>query len=375
MTSAPRSERIISKSEIAEKELRVRGFMEDEGLDALALTTIPNFAWFTCGGNNCVGIATEVGVATGLVTRDARYIVCDNIEAPRLRDEEIDGQGFEIRSFGWHEGRRDEIIQDIVDGGVLGSDVPMTGAMSIGSALDPVRYSLTSEEIDRYRWLGRSTGECIAQAARLIEPGMTEHQIAGVLDGLIFERGMTPVVTLIAVDERIGSYRHPVPTDKKLERYAMLVTGARRWGLVCSVTRLVCFGEAPPALRCGHYAVTRVDAAMIAATTVGARMGDILQRGIDAYAETGFGDEWKLHHQGGPTGYKGRDFRVTPHTDALVLENQAMAWNPSVTGTKSEDTIIATPSGPEIISAIDDWPMIDVEVEGAVIARPDILVR
>lgn len=366
---------MVNFIEMQGKERRVRELMEREGLDALAISTIANFAWLTCGGSNYVGIATEVGSATAVITRTAKYIVCDNIEANRIRDEEIEAQGFELRSFNWFEPRRDDTIKEIVGDGVLGSDVPLPDAKNIASALDPCRYSLTPEEIERYRWLGRNAGECMAQACREIEQGMTEHEIAAVLNGKLLARGMTPLVTLVATDERIEKYRHPLPTDKKLERYAMLVTGVRKWGLIISTSRLVHFGELPEELRHKHDAVTRVDAAFISGTLVGANMADILGSAIEMYKSTGYADEWTMHHQGGPTGYKGRDFRVTPATSAAVAPNQAFAWNPSITGTKSEDTILATPTGPEILSMVDDWPVVEVEINGQKLARPDILVR
>ena len=50
---------------------------------------------------------------------------------------------------------------------------------------------------------------------------------------------------LIATDERIFNFRHPLPTAKKLERYAMLILCGRQHGLVCSITRLVHFGHLP----------------------------------------------------------------------------------------------------------------------------------
>ena len=180
---------------------------------------------------------------------------------------------------------------------------------------------------------------------------MTEHEIASVMNRHIIERGATPVVTLVAADDRISKYRHPIPTDQKLERYAMLVTGTRRWGLVVSATRIVHFGPRSPELRCKHEAVARVDATLIAGTVPGANVGEIFRRAVDTYRLTGFAEEWKLHHQGGPTGYKGREFRATRDTDGLVVENQAFAWNPSITGTKTEDTIIAR-VGQGIVSAV-----------------------
>jgi hypothetical protein len=118
-----------------------------------------------------------------------------------------------------------------------------------------------------------------------------------------------------------------------------------------------------------------VDAAFNAATHPGARIGDIFSTGVAAYAAQGFAKEWELHHQGGPTGYAARDYRATGKSDDLVEVNQAFAWNPSIAGTKSEDTIIATPEGPEIISASPSFPMMDVTVGGVTLSRPDILER
>jgi len=361
--------------EMREKERRARELMRQEGLSALAITNVGNFAWLTCGAGNFIGTANDVGAVTAVVTPDAKYIVCDNIEYPRISEEEVAGQGFEFRIFDWPQGARDAIISEIADGERLASDVPMKGAYNVSSALDSCRQSLTDAEIERYKWLGRNAGECLSLTAREIKRGMTEHEIAGLLDRRLYARGIVPTLTLIATDERIDKYRHPLPTDKKLERRAMLVTGARKWGLIVSATRMVHFGALPDELRRRHDAVAQVDAALISATRPGARMGDVFRAAMDAYSDTGYPGEWKLHHQGGPTGYRAREFKVSEATDAVIVENQAFAWNPSITGTKTEDTIVARSSGPILLSETDDWPKVNVEIDGLVIARPDVLVR
>ena len=104
-------------------------------------------------------------------------------------------------------------------------------------------------------------------------------------------------------------------------------------------------------------------------------MREIFRRGLAAYAERGFRDEWRLHHQGGPCGYQPREYLATPAVAGVVLPNQAFAWNPSITGTKSEDTILATPRGPQILTPARDWPMLKFSCDGETILRPDILVR
>ena len=144
----------------------------------------------------------------------------------------------------------------------------------------------------------------------------------------------------------------------------MLVVCAERRGLVVCLTRLVHFGALPAELEHRHEAVCQVDAALHAATVPGARWCDLLGIAQRAYAKHGFGDEWKLHHQGGPMGYAPRDFLATPSETRTVCERQLVGWNPSITGTKSEDTLV---SGGEVLTAMHDWPM-----RGS---RPDILVR
>jgi hypothetical protein len=54
---------------------------------------------------------------------------------------------------------------------------------------------------------------------------------------------------------------------------------------------------------------------------------------------------------------------------------QAFAWNPSVRGSKSEDTILVTETGPEILTNWPEWPALDVTVDDETIQRPAILVR
>jgi antitoxin VapB len=149
----------------------------------------------------------------------------------------------------------------------------------------------------------------------------------------------------------------------------MLVACAQRHGLIVAMTRLVHFGRVPPDLARKHSAVCAVDEALIDATRPGTTWSSVLAAGIRAYLTEGFPREWKLHHQGGPMGYECRDSCVTPTTKGRVAPLQMVGWNPSITGTKSEDTILSADSeaAPEILTAMSDWPM-----RGR---RPDILVR
>lgn len=356
--------------EIMEKESRVREFLAAEELSALVLTTQANFCWFTCGGENRVAAGSDLGGASAIITPEAKYIVCDNIEAPRLREEEVGAQGFEFKTYNWWESNlADEIRKPAAE--PIGADSVIPGTRLV--SISPLRYSLTAQEISRYRWLGKETGKCLSQTCREIKPGMNEHGIAAVLGKNLISSGIVPNLILIATDERIEKFRHPIPTDKVLERCAMVVAGAKKWGLILSATRIVHFGKIPGELRKKHEAVMRVDAEFIAHTRPGTAVDFIFRKGMDAYAQGGFPDEWQQHHQGGATGYAGRDYRAKQGSKEIVQPNQAFAWNPSIAGTKSEDTVIALSGETEIISAYGDWPMKPIEAESMIVPRADIL--
>ena len=72
---------------------------------------------------------------------------------------------------------------------------------------------------------------------------------------------------------------------------------------------------------------------------------------VAAYAGQGFAEEWRRHHQGGRTGYRGREVFAVPGSQAVLPDACAVAWNPSVTGGgKSEDTALVTPAGVEVLT-------------------------
>ncbi|MEF8780131.1 MAG: hypothetical protein V5A46_05600, partial [Haloferacaceae archaeon] len=79
-----------------------------------------------------------------------------------------------------------------------------------------------------------------------------------------------------------------------------------------------------------------------------------------AYAAVGWEGEWRNHHQGGAAGYAGREWIATPDADDPVSAPMAYAWNPTVQGTKSEDTVLVD-GGFETLTATGNWPTVEVE--------------
>lgn len=362
----------MDHAEWTEKARRVRALLDREHLDALLLRRSANVAWLSGGGRSYINIASEGGGGSLLVTPTGRYLLTDVIEGARLRDEEGFGAGgWEVVAEPWHAGGKR--LAELTAGLRVGADGPGPGLVDLADEIVHLRWPLTPAEVNRFRALGADAGAAIGEAARAVRPGMTEYAIAGLLAEATYRHGATPIVALIAADDRMLTRRHPLPTGRQMERAAMLVLCARRAGLIASVTRLVHYGPVPAEMQRALRAVATIDATTVQATRPGVPIRDIFATLVATYAATGYPGEWQRHHQGGPAGYEAREYIATPDSPEVVAAVQPFAWNPSVPGAKSEDTFLITAAGAELLTPTPGWPQIPIAMNGATMDRPDIL--
>lgn len=361
------------REEVAAKLEAVRQIMALEDLDALHLTTVANTAWLTAGAATYVNESIEEAALSALVTPSEALILTDPIEAPRLLDEErLDQLGFTLAVEPWYT--HGVSLDRLTRGKRVASDRPGDGPnTSISHALTTLRATLAAGERARLRAGSRLAAEAMKEAALALRPGMTEWQVAGLLAGACKDRGGTATVALVGSDERVSSYRHPLPTNKVIQRYVMLVLCFRYRGLVSALTRSVHFGDVPSALLETARSVAQVDARLIMGTRSGLTLGDMFALASDAYANLGQPEAIGHHHQGGPIAYLAREALATPEGDWTIAVHQAFAWNPSLRGAKSEDTILLTDTGPEVLTAVEGWPLWRVESSRGAIERPAIL--
>ena len=335
--------------ERAAKLAQLRALLAERALDAVLLSRVSSFAWATSGAPSYVSTIGDVGEAQLLVTRDAATVLTSNIEAPRLAAElGLAAQGWQFQTREWTEPL-------VVDVPRLGCDVARPGTVDVSRDIARLRTTLCSAEIERFTELGRRCADAMGAAVRTVKPGQSEHAIAAALGAALLEREVWPAVLQVASDERVLAYRHVLPTVKRLAAYAFLSFCGRRDGLICSMTRLVHFGALPDELRRKQDVAARVDSALLAATQPGARGSDAFAAAVRAYADGGYPDEWRNHHQGGAAGYEPREWVATPSCDEVIGDRQAFAWNPTVQGTKSEDTVILD-GGVRVLTTMADWP-------------------
>lgn len=171
---------------------------------------------------------------------------------------------------------------------------------------------------------------------------------------------------LVASDERIARYGHPLPTSNRVRSSLIVVVVAERSGINVALTRLGWLDGQPDAeTRRRFDACTRIFKAFRAATVPGRSLAEMLADGIAAYAETGYPQEPRLHHQGGTIAYQPREVLATLDSHVRIETSMAFAWNPSITGTKAEDTFLLRADGPETVTRDGRWPR-DADGEPAI---------
>jgi Xaa-Pro aminopeptidase len=361
------------KREFEEKVGRVRNFLNGCGRDAALFCRNDSFAWLSCGGGAFVDKSSESAAASLLVTHNEAVALCNSSEMYRIPEEEIAGLPFEIASWRWNEdssaaiGGRISGLRTISDSGAYGTE--------FSDGLVGLRHVLTDEELDRYEAIGPEAAEAVESRCLALARGDSEFAFAGAVTGALMERGFQVPVCLVASDDRLLRYRHPIPTAKRVERTAMIAVCAQKYGLIVSLTRMVSFGHVDSETRRRHDAVIKIDANYIMNTVPGARTGDIVLSGKSLYESEGFGEDFYLHHQGGALGYAARYYCASERDENVAGNGQAFSWNPTIAGVKSEDTYIIRNGSPRVISDSGKWPMRRTDVNGRVMERPDILVR
>jgi Xaa-Pro dipeptidase len=275
-------------------------------------------------------------------------------------------------TYPWYQNPA-KLLRELAGDAALGSDVPIADAAHVNLA--GLRGPLLPQEIDRFVSLGRQTADATVSVLESLTPGVTEEEMAAHTASALLERGITPTVILMGVDDRIRKYKHAVPRSGRLDRYGMVNLCARKWGLVASITRFVHFGPVPRELDASFIAAARIHSELLHATRSDATSGQLFEVARQAYASVGAADEIEFHHQGGPCGYGERDWLIRPNGTETVVLPQAFAYNPSLRGAKVEDTALITDTDMEILTDTPTLPVIETVINGEVYRSAGVLVR
>jgi Xaa-Pro dipeptidase len=348
-SAASRDEPPMSQKGRTLRRERLAALMAHRQLDAVVLRRPVNFAWYTAGADSRVDHYGAEGVADLIVTPDAERVLTNAIEAPRMRAEQV--PRLDVVEHPWDQDRNAH-LRELLGAARVGADVPLAGTSDVAADVAALRRVLDFDAIDQLRAVGADVAAAVEEAAGAVLPGVDERSLAATLAAACRARGLTAPVLLVGADERIARYRHPLPVGATVQRRALLAVSAERGGLYANLTRIVELEEPDPELRRRCEAAQEILARMRdEATRRGRTLADAFSDCRRFYADAGFPDEWRLHHQGGSTGYVSREVIATPTTTDPIEVGMAFAWNPSITGAKAEETFLLGADGPELIAA------------------------
>jgi antitoxin VapB len=353
------------RAEVEAKLAAVRGWLDERGLPGVVLTQAGPVAWLSGGVTNPVDRGEPTSPLWLVVTPDRAGAVTTAVELPRLRAESaLEELGFPLEAVPWYDGGA------LLDAAETVAEAPRAALASdrgggFGTDADDdltaLRLRLTEPERDRLAALGRNAAAALERAVRAWRPGELDLDVQARVADELERVGAIPVCLIVGGDERMERFRHPLAAGMPVERLLMAVVVAMRGGLHVAATRCACVGSPPAAFD----AALAVEAAMLDAGPPGATYGDVVAACANAYAGEGHPDAWREHYQGGPIGYRQREFEPAPGQQSRWLaqsveEGHAVAWNPSFAGGgKTEDTFLVEPEGLRCVTQTGDWPQVE----------------
>jgi Xaa-Pro aminopeptidase len=353
----------VLSEEVSRKLELIRNALTETGAMGVRLKGTDWFAWATAGASNTVLLTAETGVAEVLVTAEEAWVLTDEIEAQRLKDEELPAN-FQLHVNPWADSAaRESFVREVANGGQIVSDRPIPHVEKrLPASLQHHKQVMMSSELERYREVGRKASEAMTEVLKAAKPTWTEYQLAGAGAEALWARGLHPTLTLVAGERRLPLYRHATATGEPLGGQAMLVFCARGYGLYANLTRFVSFGSLGDERAELHRHVREIEAQALNLCQPGTSLEAVYHALAQVYQQHGFPNAIREHHQGGTTGYLSREIVANPTTTDSLAEGIAVAWNPSLVGAKVEDTFVILQDGKlENLTFDPNWPSVEVE--------------
>jgi antitoxin VapB len=355
-------------AEVAGKLEQLRGWLGQAGLPGVVLTGPGPVAWLTAGLEDPIERGAAVGLVWALVTLDAAVLITTNVELPRLAAEEApDALGLTAVAVPWSDPDAPIRVAEELTG-VPRTRLAADGHPAFGVDADDdligLRLCLGAGEQARLRLLGADTARVLEAAVAHWRPGEPDREISARIAAGLERAGVFPACLLVGGDERVERFRHPIPIGAPMRHHVMAVVVGSRAGLHVALTRFASAGPVAPGLAASYRAAQSVEARMLAACRPGARFGDVLDAGVAGYAEAGEPQAWRDHYQGGPVGYRQREWEIALDARASrwfstpVQAGHAVAFNPSIAGGgKAEDTFLVGRDGLDCITDTGAWPV------------------
>ena len=360
---------------LSRRHASIRQSMDDQGLDALIVISLPNISWLT----NYVGSSAVVVLtpeALHFIT-DSRYVTA----VSDMRQTPHECPGLELA---------------VVDGSY---DVTLAGVLASGG-FRRIGFEAAHLTVNRFNWLTtklassapqlvavdgvveiarsvkdpyeigllRTAGEMLSQVTRdvlsLPRRGMTERELALEIDSTIRRAGFEkPAFETIVASGPNSALPHARPTDRKLGEGDLVVLdfGGVYDSYCVDLTRTVVVGSATQRAREVYTAVRTAHDRAVEATAPGASRFDIDAAARDFLTAAGMGAAFGHgtgHGLGVEVHEEPRISRRGPNVDTsreavmpgMVFTIEPGAYFPGWGGVRIEDDVLVTESGVDVLT-------------------------
>ena len=231
--------------------------------------------------------------------------------------------------------------------------MPIKAAVSI---IEDIRVIKDKEELAILQTAADIAAKGLANTVPFIKPGMTESELAGMVDFRIRKLGaMNGFETIVAFGPN-ASRPHHQPSQRKLKKNDTILIdfGAKYKGYLSDITRCLVVGKPSSYYMKVFDVVEKAQAAAIKLMKAGAALKDvdaaprdvIRQSGLPVYGHgSGHGIGWEIHEN---------PFLKPEATDVLqagqILTIEPGIYMPNKLGVRLEDDILITQTGCKILT-------------------------
>lgn len=228
---------------------------------------------------------------------------------------------------------------------------------TVSNIIEPLRSIKDSTETANIKTASKLAAQAFKQIKKSIKPGITENELAGLLDLQVRKAGGINSFDTIVAFGANASAPHHQPTARKLKKNdtVLIDFGVKYKGYCCDITRCIAIGNPSKFYKKAYQTVQKAQAAAIKMIKPGVEFKKvdaaarevISAAGLPVYGHgTGHGLGLEVHEE--PVISQKTKGRLRP---AMVLTIEPAVYIPGKLGIRIEDDILVTEKGCKILTS------------------------